>query len=193
MAYENSVGHQPDSGQCLVQLPDEACSQRLIQKLTLNYISLCTSNKCHGTLAIHRICFALSLFHLILSGVLVNVRSTTNRRAEIQNGWWGPKVLVWLILLVISFLIPDAFFVFWGNWVALAGATIFILIGLVLLVDFAHSFTEMCLDKWENSMDGSNLWQYILVGSTFALYAATIALTVVMYIFFAGSGCTLNR
>lgn len=95
--------------------------------------------------------------------------------------------------MVISFLIPDGFFVFWGNWVALAGATIFILIGLVLLVDFAHSFTEMCLEKWEGSADGSNLWQYILVGSTFALYGATIALTVVMYVYFAGSGCTLNR
>jgi membrane protein implicated in regulation of membrane protease activity len=124
---------------------------------------------------------------------LINIRSTTTRRAEVQNGWWGPKVLVWLILLVISFLIPDGFFIFWGNWVALAGATVFILIGLVLLVDFAHSFTEMCLEKWENSISGSNLWQYILVGSTFALYAATIALTVVMYVFFAGSGCTLNR
>jgi hypothetical protein len=89
--------------------------------------------------------------------VLVNVRSTTNRRAEIQNGWWDPKILVWFILLVTLFLIPDAFFMFWGNWVALAGAAVFILIGPVLLVDFAHSFTEMCLDKWENSMDGSNI------------------------------------
>ncbi|CAG7851941.1 Membrane protein TMS1 [Serendipita indica DSM 11827] len=162
-----------------------------IKKLTLNYISLCETGKCHGTLAIHRICFALSLFHFILSASLINVRSTRTRRAEIQNGWWGPKVLVWLLLLVLSFLIPDGFFVFWGNWVALAGATIFILIGLVLLVDFAHSFTEMCLEKWESS--SSNLWQYVLVGSTFGLYAATIALTGIMYAYFAGSGCTLNR
>jgi hypothetical protein len=64
--------------------------------------------------------------------------------------------------------------------------------GLVLLVDFAHSFTEMCLINWENS-NGSNLWQYILVGSTFGLYAVSITLTGVMYGFFADSGCTLNR
>jgi hypothetical protein len=159
----------------------------------MNYVSLCTSTRCYGTLAIHRICFALSLFHLILSLSLVNVRSTTNKRAAIQNGWWGPKVVVWLILVGLSFLIPDGFFIFWGNWVALMGAAVFILIGLVLLVDFAHGFTEMCLEKWENSESGSNLWQYILVGSTFALYAFTIAITVVMYVYFAGSGCTLNR
>jgi serine incorporator 1/3 len=102
-------------------------------------------------------------------------------------------VVIWLILVGLSFLIPDGFFIFWGNWVALMGAAVFILIGLVLLVDFAHGFTEMCLEKWENSESGSNLWQYILVGSTFSLYAFTIAITVVMYVYFAGDGCTLNR
>jgi hypothetical protein len=75
----------------------------------------------------------------------------------------------------------------------LMGAAVFILIGLVLLVDFAHGFTEMCLEKWEDSESGNNLWKYILVGSTFGLYAFTIAITVVMYVYFAGSGCTVNR
>lgn len=105
--------------------------------------------------------------------------------------WWGPKALVWLILVVITFFIPNGFFIFWGNYVALIGATIFILLGLVLLVDFAHSWSETCLENWENS--NSNLWQWILIGSTAGMYTATIALTGVMYAFFASSGCTLNR
>ena len=67
----------------------------------------------------------------------------------------------------------------------------FILLGLVLLVDFAHSWSETCLDNWEHS--NSNLWQWILIGSTAGLYAATIAMTGVLYAFFAGSECTLNR
>lgn len=106
--------------------------------------------------------------------------------------WWGPKVLLWLVLVVVSFFIPNEFFMFWGNYVALIGATIFILLGLVLLVDFAHSWSETCLENWENSSN-SNLWQWILIGSTGGMYAATIALTGVLYGFFAGSGCTLNR
>lgn len=81
---------------------------------------------------------------------------------------------------------------FWGNYVALIGATIFIVLGLVLLVDFAHSWSETCLENWENSSN-SNLWQWILLGSTAGMYAATIALTSVMFAFFAGSGCTMNR
>ena len=71
------------------------------------------------------------------------------------------------------------------------GATVFILLGLVLLVDFAHSWSEMCLENWENS--SSNVWQWILIGSTAGMYAATIALTGILYGFFAGSDCSLNR
>lgn len=93
---------------------------------------------------------------------------------------------------MVSFFIPNGFFIFWGNYVSLIGATIFILLGLVLLVDFAHSWSETCLENWEAS-SSSNMWQWILIGSTAGMYAATIALTGVMYAFFAGSGCTLNR
>lgn len=105
--------------------------------------------------------------------------------------WWGPKVLLWLILVGLSFTIPNGFFMFWGNYVALIGATIFILLGLVLLVDFAHSWSETCLENWENS--SSNFWQWVLIGSTALMYAFTITLTGLLYAFFAGSGCTLNQ
>lgn len=82
---------------------------------------------------------------------------------------------------------------FWGNYVSLIGATVFILLGLVLLVDFAHSWSETCLENWENSPTSSNLWQWILIGSTASMYAFTISLTGVLYAYFAGSGCGLNR
>ena len=98
---------------------------------------------------------------------------------------------MWILLVAVSFFIPNGFFMFWGNYVSLIGATIFILLGLVLLVDFAHSWSELCLENWEAT--GSNLWQWIIIGSTAGMYAATITLTGVLYGFFAGEGCTLNR
>ncbi|KAF8150591.1 serine incorporator/TMS membrane protein [Crassisporium funariophilum] len=165
---------------------------RLIQKWSFDYIKMeCQGEKCYGVLAIHRICFALSLFHFILSFSLVGVKDTRDKRAAIQNGWWGPKVLLWLILVGVSFTIPNGFFMFWGNYVSLVGATIFILLGLVLLVDFAHSWSETCLENWENS--SSNFWQWVLIGSTATMYAFTITLTGLLYAYFAGSGCTLNQ
>jgi hypothetical protein len=35
---------------------------------------------------VHRFCFALVLFHLILSASLIGVQSTKTKRASIQNG-----------------------------------------------------------------------------------------------------------
>ncbi|KZT07751.1 TMS membrane protein/tumor differentially expressed protein [Laetiporus sulphureus 93-53] len=163
-----------------------------IEKWSHGYLEMdCEGGKCYGVLAVHRICFALSLFHFILGALLIGVKDTKDKRASIQNGWWGPKVLLWLILLVVSFFIPNPFFMFWGNYISMVGATVFILLGLVLLVDFAHSWSETCLENWENS--NSNLWQWILIGSTAGMYAAAIAVTGVLYAFFADSGCTLNR
>lgn len=78
----------------------------------------------------------------------------------------------------------------YGSYIAPIGACLFILIGLVLLIDFAHTWSETCLENWEQS--NSNIWQFILVGSTFGLFIAAIALTIVLYVFFAGGGCGLN-
>jgi hypothetical protein len=104
--------------------------------------------------------------------------------------WWGPKVVAWLLLILISWFVPNGFFIF-GQLARNPRATVFILIGLVFPVDFAHSWTETCLENWENS--DSNLWQWILVGSTLGMYALTITLTGLMYGFFAGHSCTLNQ
>ncbi|GAA5957925.1 hypothetical protein JCM3765_006207 [Sporobolomyces pararoseus] len=162
-----------------------------IEKWSYDWIKMnCQDGKCYGVLAVHRICFALALFHMILSLLLVGVKDTRTKRAAIQNGWWGPKVLSWLILIYLSFLIPNSFYLFYGNYVSLIGSTVFILIGLVLLIDFAHSWSETCLEKWEKT--DSPFWKWTLIGSTLGLYLITITLTILQYWFFAGKGCGLN-
>ncbi|OXG20207.1 membrane protein [Cryptococcus neoformans Ze90-1] len=164
---------------------------RQIEKLSWDWIKMdCSKGKCYGLLAVHRFCFALTMFHLVLSAILIGVRSTKAKRAAIQNGWWGPKLLFYFLLCFLAFLIPNEFYMAYGSYIAPIGAFFFILIGLVLLVDFAHTWSETCLDNWEHS--NSNLWQFILVGSTFGMFITTITVTVLLYVFFAGSGCGTN-
>jgi hypothetical protein len=177
---------------------------RQIEKLSWDWIKMdCSGGKCYGLLAVHRFCFALALFHLLLSAALIGVRSTKTKRAAVQNGWvplsrshrlrrrwWGLKLITYFLLCFLSFLIPNEFFMAYGSYVAPIGAFLFILIGLVLLVDFAHTWSETCLENWERAE--SNLWQFILVGSTFGMFAASITLTTLLFVFFAGSGCGTN-
>lgn len=175
-------------------------AMKKLSKLTLEYVNIkCAGKECYGWLAVHRINFALGMFHLLLAIILLGVRTSKDGRAPIQNGFWGPKIIAWLGLIVATFFIPDTFFVTWGNYIALGGAMLFLLLGLILLVDLAHTWAEYALAKIEESdisaesSTNARLWRTLLVGSTIAMFLASIAMTIVMYIFFAHSGCRMNQ
>lgn len=164
-----------------------------LQNLALDYVNIsCNGYSCYGFVAVHRINFALGAFHFILGLCLLGVKSSKDGRAPIQNGFWGPKIMGWIALIVITFFIPDNFFITWGNYVAFAGAIMFLLLGLILLVDLAHTWAEYCLAKIEDS-DNAKLWQGLLISSTAGMYLASFAMTIVMYIFFAHKGCSMNQ
>lgn len=163
-----------------------------LQGILLDYVKInCAGKECFGYAAVHRVNFALGLFHVALAMLLIGVSNSKDKRAALQNGFWGPKILVWLGLVVATFFIPNRFFEFWGNYIALAGAMLFLLLGLVLLVDLAHTFAEYCIEKIEDT--DSSVWRGILIGSTLTMYLGSIAMTIIMYIFFASSGCSMNQ
>ncbi|MCJ1282255.1 hypothetical protein MMC26_001578 [Xylographa opegraphella] len=123
--------------------------------------------------------------------LLLGVKSSKDGRAGLQNGYWGPKVIVWLGFIVLTFLIPESFFQVWGRYFAFIGAMLFVLLGLILLVDLAHTYAEFCLEKIENY--DSKAWRVLLIGSTLGMYTASFAMTILMYIFFAGHNCSMNQ
>ena len=151
----------------------------------------CQGKQCYGFVAVQRVNFALTLFHLILLVLLLGVKSSKDGRAALQNGFWGPKIIIWLAFVVMAFFIPEAFFQVWGGYIALAGAMLFVLLGLILLVDLAHTYAEYCLEKIEKN--DSRAWRGLLIGSTLGMYTASFAMTIIMYIFFANSGCSMNQ
>jgi serine incorporator 1/3 len=163
-----------------------------LQHLMLDYVKIdCPTGDCYGWLAVHRINFALGLFHLIFAGLLFGVTNSKNPRAALQNGFWGPKIIAWLAFIVLSFLIPDAFFKVWGNYLSFFGAMLFLVLGLILLIDLAHNWAEYCLEQIENT--DSRLWRIVLIGSTLGMYLGSLAMTIVQYFFFAGGGCSMNQ
>lgn len=163
-----------------------------LEHLTLDYMTItCEGKQCYGFVAVQRVNFALGLFHFALAILLLGVKSSRDGRAALQNGYWGPKIIVWLAFVVMTFFIPEVFFQVWGKYFALAGAMMFVLLGLILLVDLAHTWAEFCLEKIENY--DSKAWRSILIGSTLGMYTLSFAMTIVMYIFFANSGCSMNQ
>jgi hypothetical protein len=94
-------------------------------------------------------------------------------------------------MIVMTFFIPNGFFVFWGNYVAPVGAALIILFQLAVLVDCIHEWSERCLYSYE--IEGSSAWLYALIGTTLGSLAFSLTVTVLMYVFFGQEGCRLNQ
>ncbi|MCJ1370456.1 hypothetical protein MMC20_001669 [Loxospora ochrophaea] len=167
-------------------------AMKKLEHLTLDYMTItCEGKQCYGYVAVQRVNFALGLFHFLMATLLLGVKSSRDSRAALQNGFWGPKIVIWIGFVVMTFFIPEAFFQVWGHYFAFIGAILFVLLGLILLVDLAHTYAEHCLDKIENY--DSKGWRVLLIGSTLGMYTASFAMTILMYIFFARSGCSMNQ
>lgn len=165
---------------------------RTLERWTFHYVQLkCIEQEtCVGVLAVHRITFALALVHMMLAALLTDVHDSRSPKAEIQNGWWGPKIFTWLVLIVFAFFLPSGFFLVWANYIAPLLALVFLLQSLVLLVDFAHTWTESCLDAWER---GSELHKYLLLGATLGAHALTLLGSALLLVFYGRSDCNTHR
>jgi len=103
-----------------------------------------------GVMAPYRITFALAVFHLIFTIMFIRVKYKSDPRTAFQNGWWVIKFPLLILVGIAGFFIPNTFFIGFA-WVSLFGSGLFVLIQLVLLVDFAHTITETLVDKFEET------------------------------------------
>eukprot|EP00118_Oscarella_pearsei_P004735 m.20702 g.20702 ORF g.20702 m.20702 type:complete len:461 (+) comp28064_c0_seq4:53-1435(+) len=139
---------------------------------------------------VYRICFSLAGFYFILMLLMFNVKSSSDCRTGVQNGFWLFKILFLIGLVVVSFFIPAGPFGKAMTVIGMIGAFIFIIIQLLLLVDFAHSWAESWLQKAEDN----RIWYYLMFTVAFMCYAAVLAALILFSIFFTdGEGCSLNK
>ncbi|KAJ3377604.1 hypothetical protein HDU92_008138 [Lobulomyces angularis] len=164
--------------------------EKHLEKLTLGYFNIqCGDRSCFGLIAVYRICFAST--HGVLSSLTYGVRDSRDWRSKVQNSYWGLKLLVWLGLVVLTFLIPNGFYLFIGTWFNVPGAAVFVLIQIVLLIDFAYNVSETLIEKWEETNEKKFL--IFLCILTFGAFILAIVLTGLNYSWFGGSQCQLNQ
>ena len=71
------------------------------------------------------------------------------------------------------------------------GATLFILIQVVLLIDFAYSVSETLLGWWEETDDRRYIG--ILLFLTSSCFISSIVMTGFMFAWYGAPGCQLNQ
>ena len=103
-----------------------------------NPVAFLDCQKGVGYQAVYRLYLIVTLFFILMSIIMMNVKSSQDPRAGIQNGFWGIKYLIIIASMIGAFWIPDGTFGDVWMYFGLIGGFLFILIQLVLIIDFAH-------------------------------------------------------
>ena len=100
-------------------------------------------------------------------------------------GFWGFKYLIIIVGWVAAFFIPHGNFGPTWMYFGMIGALLFIIIQLVLIIDFAHSWAESWTNEHKNSND--SYWFYALLAATGFFYILTLITIIVSYSYYTGS------
>ncbi|KAL2714279.1 putative serine incorporator isoform X1 [Vespula squamosa] len=145
-----------------------------------------------GYLAVYRICFILALYFFMMSMIMIRVTSSKDPRAPIQNGFWAIKYLLIIGGIIGAFFIPETSFGSTWMYFGMIGGFFFIIIQLILIVDFAHSWADAWVGNYEDTESKS--WYAALMGATLFNYAAAITGVVLLYVYFTHPyECSLNK
>ncbi|CAI9719503.1 serine incorporator 3-like [Octopus vulgaris] len=145
-----------------------------------------------GYLSVYRVCFATTAFFFLFSIIMINVKSSRDPRSGIQNGFWFFKFLILIGLGIAAFFIPRGAFGQAWMGIGMAGGLLFILIQLILLVDFAHGWNESWVEKYEETE--SKCYYFGLLFFTALFYVLSLAAVVLFYIFYAAdSECVAHK
>ncbi|XP_061865023.1 serine incorporator 3 isoform X2 [Colius striatus] len=145
-----------------------------------------------GYRAVYRISFAMAVFFFLLFLLMIEVKTSNDPRAAIHNGFWFFKIAAIVALMVGAFYIPEGPFTRAWFVIGICGAAFFILIQLVLLVDFAHSWNESWVERMEEG--NSKCWYAALLSCTLLFYSLSLVFVVLFYVFYTKSDdCTENK
>ncbi|CAJ0582759.1 unnamed protein product, partial [Mesorhabditis spiculigera] len=145
-----------------------------------------------GFQAVYRVCAGMASFFFIFTLLMFGVKSSRDPRAYIQNGFWFFKYIIMTGIIVAYFYMSSETLAEPLMWFGMIGGFLFILIQLILIVDFAHGLAESWVEKYEE--EESRSCYAGLLAFTFGCYAIAIVAMVLMFVFYASGGtCALPK
>uniref|UniRef100_A0A158N8M2 Serine incorporator 1 n=4 Tax=Onchocerca TaxID=6281 RepID=A0A158N8M2_ONCVO len=145
-----------------------------------------------GFQAVYRVCAAVVIFFFTLMILMLGVKSSRDARSKIQNGFWFFKYVFVIAIIIGLFYVSSESISSPLMWIGLIGGFIFILLQLILIVDFAHSLAEGWMEKYEENE--SRTCYCGLLTFTFLTYMLAVVALILMYMFYtAGNSCYMPK
>uniref|UniRef100_A0A8C9W9Y6 Serine incorporator 5 n=1 Tax=Scleropages formosus TaxID=113540 RepID=A0A8C9W9Y6_SCLFO len=144
-----------------------------------------------GYSAVYKVCFGAACFFCMFSVFTFGVRTSRGWRAAIHNGFWFLKFLGLLGCCAGGFFLPnqETFLEVW-RYVGAVGGFLFLLIQLMLLVEFAHRWNQ----NWTSGIKYNKLWYAALALVTLVLFSVAVGALVFMALFYTHpEACILNK
>ncbi|XP_035292093.1 serine incorporator 5 isoform X2 [Anguilla anguilla] len=144
-----------------------------------------------GYAAVYKVCFGMACFFFLFAVFTFRVRTSAGCRAGVHNGFWFFKFIVLLGCCAGGFFLPnqDTFLEVW-RYMGAAGGFLFLLIQLMLLVEFAHRWNK----NWSSGIKYNRMWHAGLALVTLVLFSVAVGALVFMSLYYTHpEACTLNK
>lgn len=158
----------------------------LLDKIPYFCTAVTTNEMCDSLVgygAVYRICFSLVIFHAIFAILMLNTTSTNDIRFKLHNGYWFLKLVLLVLISMGTFHIPK-YTEFGRIWMyaGLTGGFMFIMIQIILIIDFAHSWSISWVEKVDTG--NTNFWYIALAFCTIIIYSVAITMAIFFYLYF---------
>jgi len=151
---------------------------------------ICCEDVCGGVYSVYRFSFVLTLFFGFFA-LLTSVPSRFAARAH--RGYWIGKIFL-LIGLLVSTLFIDNEILETYREIARYASFLFLLLQILLIIDFAYTWNETWLSYDEEADDDRCCgWKAAILVSSAILYLGSITAWVLLFVYFGVSGCPAQQ
>lgn len=139
------------------------------------------------TQAVFRVSFGNFLFFSVFALIMIGVKDQNDQRDSWHHGGWMIKFISWVLLIIFAFFMPNGLINAYGA-VAKFGSGFFLLVQVIILLDFTHNWNAAWVAKDEQ------FWYIALLVASASCYIASFVLSGFLFHWFTGSApdCELN-
>ncbi|KAK1292072.1 hypothetical protein QJS10_CPB17g00148 [Acorus calamus] len=153
----------------------------------INHFSKTPSREWFETDAVLRVSLGNFLFFTILAVIMSGIKDQKDPRDKLHHGGWMAKIVCWCIVVFLMFFLPNWIISFYET-TSKFGSGLFLLVQVVLLLDFVHNWNDNWVKKDEQ------FWYMALLVVSLVCYVATFSFSGLLFHWFTPSGhdCGLN-